>query len=186
MNIQKLAPWNWFKDEEQLDGKRHAPVHHAATHSPSPLTQLHQDIDRVFDSVFRQFGFSSFDFDNVLPAPTKNLMLRPNVDIVANNNTYSITVEVPGVSENDIQLELVDNQLVIKGEKKKVEQEDNEDFYRVERAYGSFQRILSLPVDADQNDINAEFSKGVLIITLPRKSPEKLEGKVIHIKKSVV
>ena len=64
---------------------------------------------------------------------------------------YSITVEVPGVSEKDVKIEIVDNTMTIKGEKKQEKEEKEKDYYRVERSHGSFQRLLSLPEDANQD-----------------------------------
>jgi HSP20 family protein len=93
-----------------------------------------------------------------------------------------VTVELPGVEENEVLLELEGDTLKIKGEKKQEKEEKGKDFYRVERSYGSFQRVLTLPDDADQANIGAKFSKGALTVSIPRKSTPKSEAKRIPIK----
>ena len=181
MNVRKLAPWNWVQDEERNEG-RNVPASRTSQEYDNPLAQLHQEIDRIFDDTFRGLSFPSFD----LPTGRLNRSgwLKPNVDIAASDKQYTITVEVPGVDENDIKLEQYDDTLVVKGEKKQESEKSEEDFYRVERAYGSFQRVLNLPEDADRDNIDAQFKNGVLTITLPRKAEAKPEGKVININKA--
>jgi HSP20 family protein len=77
---------------------------------------------------------------------------------------------------------LIDDTLKIKGEKKQQKEEKEKNYYRMERSYGSFQRILSLPEDADQDNIKASFKNGIMEITIPRKAAPKTEVKQIEIK----
>lgn len=92
------------------------------------------------------------------------------MDLGATEKEYTVCIETPGVDGKDIQLQITNNTLTIFGEKKQAVEEKKKHYYRVERSYGSFQRVLSLPQDADQDKINAQFKKGVLTITIPRKS----------------
>ena len=102
--------------------------------------------------------------------------------IGATDKEYSITVEVPGVNEEDVKVEISDNTMSIHGEKKQEKEKKDKNFYKVERSYGSFQRVLSLPEDADHDDIKATFNKGVLTIKVPRKALPKSDVKQIKIK----
>ena len=104
------------------------------------------------------------------------------MDIGANDKEYTITVEVPGVSEKDVQVEVSNNIMTIKGEKKQEKEEKDKDFYRIERSYGSFQRVLSLPEDADQTDIKATFKNGILKVRMPRRTLPATEVKQIDVK----
>lgn len=183
MELKKLAPWNWFKDEEATEGK-HLPVNRTDQGHYTPLTQLHQEIDRMFDNAFRGFGLPSVGIRSAFPEIGQAALLKPNVDIASTDKDYSITVEVPGVEEDNIKLELEGNTLTVKGEKKQESETKEKDFYRVERSYGSFQRVLTLPEDADQDNIDAQFKNGVLTITLPKKAVEKADTKKIDIKKA--
>lgn len=180
MEIRKLVPWNWFRDEEP-SGSEYLPAVRPEQHS-TPLMELHREIDRIFENAWRGFGFSPLANEPGLKGSATEGMLRPRVDISATDSEYAITVEVPGVDEDDIQLELFENRLIVKGEKRdEVERKDRQ-LYRVERAYGSFQRVLTLPADAEPDRIGAQFKSGVLTITLPRKAEAKSDGKRIDIR----
>ncbi len=184
MDVKKLVPWNWFKKEEEQETKPVA-IHHTYPQGSfyGPLAQLHQEIDRLFDTVFR--GFAAWPFGNEGPvARLGEGILKPTLDIGATEKEYTITVEVPGVDEKDIQIELAGNTLTIRGEKRQEKEEKDKNFYRMERAYGTFQRVLSLPDDADQEHIEASFSKGVLTITIPRRAQRQEESKTIEIRKA--
>jgi len=181
MDIKRLNPWNWFSREE--DQCRNVSMQRGIPQIYSPLAQLHQDIDRMFESVFRGFGLPSTGistmFDNDPP------LFRPHVDIASTDKDYIITVEVPGVDEKDVKLELsYDGTLTIRGEKRQEKEHKDRNFYRVERSYGSFQRVLSLPDDANQEKIDASFNNGVLTITCPRKAIAEAPVKRIDVKKA--
>jgi HSP20 family protein len=185
MEIKKWVPWNWFKKEESEQNNT-VPVQRENTGEQAgvlvhPLRQFHQEIDRLFDRSFGGFGLSSF-FDQPFFSRMSDGTLKPTLDLGANNKEYSITVEVPGVDKKDVKLEIVNNTLTISGEKKQEKEEKDKDYYRVERSYGSFRRVLSLPEDADQNGIKAKFKNGVLTVTMPRKELPKPDIKQIEVK----
>ena len=187
MDIKKLAPWNWFKKEEEQSGAN-VPVlrKDAATEYPqgsagNPLVHLHREMDRLFENASQRFGLGSFGSDFLTPLSPEGL-LKPQVDIGATDKEYSINVEVPGVSEKDVKVEISGNTMTIRGEKKQEKEEKDKNYYRVERSYGSFQRVLSLPEDASQDDVKATFNKGVLTIKMPRKALPKPDVKQIEIK----
>jgi len=148
-----------------------------------PLRDFHRDIDRLFDRTFRDFGFSSFDMDGPF-RHTAGDMFKPVTDLSASDKEYTITVEVPGAKKDDIKIEVTDNVMTISGEKKQKKEEEQKDFYRQERYYGSFQRVLPLPQDADQEHIKADFKQGVLTVTMPRKDMPKPDVKEIEIHSS--
>ncbi len=86
------------------------------------------------------------------------------------------------MSESDLSIEVKDDMLVIKGQKEAHSENKDKQFYRVERSYGSFQRTLSLPDDANADEINAELDKGVLRLQIPRReSVNKATAKQIPI-----
>lgn len=190
MDITKLNPWNWFQKEEQENTSSKVPVQssQATINQYRPLLNLHQEIDRMFDNAVRAFGFPTFDFGARIPSNmnmSELMLIKPNIDIAANKNNYVITVEVPGVKEEDVKIELSeDRTLIITGEKKQEKTEEEEGRYRTERMYGSFRRVLSLPTDADMEKIEATFKNGVLSISLPRKATATSETRHIEIQKS--
>lgn len=187
MDIKKLAPWNWFKKEEEESGAT-VPVKRADNQvtvaggaASHPIVQLQREMDRLFENAFRGFGLSPFRSELFTPL-TDSGLLKPQVDIGATDKEYSITVEVPGVDEKDVKVEIANNTMTIRGEKKQEKEEKEKNYYRVERSYGSFQRVLSLPEDANQDDIKATFKNGVLTIKMPRKALPKSDVKQIEIK----
>jgi HSP20 family protein len=187
MDFKKLAPWNWFKKEEEGAGadvpvkRTHSPARYPDTMSRHPVLQLHQEMDRLFDKVFRGFGLSPLSSEVFTPLEESGL-LKPQVDVGATEKEYSITVEVPGVNEKDIKVEITNNTMTIKGEKRQEKEAKDKGYYRMERSYGSFQRVLSLPEDADHANIQATFKNGVLTVIMPRRALSSSHIKQIEIK----
>lgn len=187
LELKKLAPWNWFRHEENEAGTIPAQGSQSlSTYTDHPLVQMHQQVDRLFNNMLRGFGIPGlFDSSGAgLPVLSTSSWLRPSVDIAATDKQYTITIEVPGVEENDVSLELIDDSLIIRGEKKLEKEQKDKEFYRVERSYGSFRRVLSLPEDADRERIEARFKNGVLTIILTRRAQAQTAGRRIEIKKA--
>ncbi|WP_281983905.1 Hsp20/alpha crystallin family protein [Azonexus hydrophilus] len=172
IDFKKWAPWNWFKKEqEDQQNAASLPVQRSdlpvAGSAVSPIMQLHREIDRLFDDAFRGFGFptlASPRWPSELPG-----MLRPALDIQETDKQYTIALEVPGVEEKDIQITLDNDVLVVRGEKRQEQEKKDGGFHRIERSYGSFQRALNLPADANQDAIKAAFKNGVLSITIDKR-----------------
>ncbi|MDH5228969.1 MAG: Hsp20/alpha crystallin family protein [Gammaproteobacteria bacterium] len=183
MDLHKLNPWNWFKHEEAPGNKSvTVPVKHGdktqSQQSVNYLSQIHQDINQLFEKLSSGQGFGAwngFSDENFSP------LFRAEVNIASDKQQYSITLEAPGLSQKDISIELQDRVLVIKGSKQHEEEDKNKHFYRIERRYGSFQRILAIPDDADANQIKARMDKGVLTIIIPRHESSKKNVQQIKI-----
>ena len=101
----------------------------------------------------------------------------PRVDIREEKDAVLLTVEIPGVSKDDVQVELQDGVLTISGEKKTEQSENENGFYRSERVYGGFKRSFTVPDTVDAEHINGEYANGVLKLTLP-KLPEAAPKKI--------
>jgi len=101
----------------------------------------------------------------------------PAVDIYEDEKQLVLTAEIPGISEKDIDIKIEDNTLSIHGERKLEKETNEENYHRIERAYGSFYRSFSLPNHIDQDKIQAEHENGVLRIIMPKK-PEFQPRKV--------
>ena len=185
MELKKLAPWNWFKKEEEVDHS--VPVKHTGKGSyyperhPDPTLPIHREIDRLFDFFFRGFNPLTMGGFGSIPFFEETGILKPKVDLSAAEQEYLLTIEIPGVSEKDVSVDISGNTLTIKGEKKQETEEKEKNYYRIERSYGSFQRVLSFPEDVDQGGIKARFKNGVLSITMPRIALPKGEVKQIQI-----
>ncbi len=121
------------------------------------------ELDRVFDNFYRSFPEEG---ENLTPG-------YPVVDIKETKDDYVIAAEVPGMSKDDIKLSVEDNTLTIKGEKKEEKKEKDENFHRVERRYGSFQRSFNLDTPIETENISASCKDGILTIHLPKKEESK-------------
>lgn len=185
MSMKKWIPWNWFRKEEEDAGKS-VPIQRSSADGRHPvlggsLARFHQEIDRLFDQTLRGFELSPFSFNRPLRPRLNDGMLKPTLDLGATDKEYTVCVEVPGVNESDVKVEIVNDTLTIRGEKKQEAEEKEKNYYRMERSYGSFQRVLSLPEDADQDGISAAFKKGVLMVTMPRKTTPQADVRQIEI-----
>jgi len=186
MDFKSIVPWNWFKNEEELSGQT-VPIKHrgkkmSAKQVPGPIGQLHQEMNQLFDNFFTDFGLDPFRYEGFLPGGLGEGLLKPTLDIEATDKEYTVSVEVPGVEQKDVKIEIANNTLTIRGEKKQEKEEETGGYYRMERSYGSFQRVLALPEDADQDDVQAKFKNGVLTLTLSRKALPHANVKQIEIK----
>ena len=104
----------------------------------------------------------------------------PLVDIVEDDHEYLIKAEVPEVKKEDVKVTVQNGVLSLMGDRKFTKEEKDKKYHRVERAYGSFVRTFSLPEDADENKVSADFKDGVLQVHLPKS--EKARRKNIEVK----
>lgn len=93
---------------------------------------------------------------------------NPAVDIVDADGELMLTAELPGLTKDDVSLEVEDGMLLLKGEKKAEKEEKTENYRLVERSYGAFERRFTLPRAVDPTKVKAEFKDGVLKVHLPK------------------
>jgi HSP20 family protein len=104
----------------------------------------------------------------------------PKVDLAETKDAITVKVEIPGVDQKDIAVELRENVLTIKGEKEEEREEKDTQYHRVERSYGAFSRVMRLPAAVDGSKATAAFKDGVVTITLPKAPGAK--GTTIPVK----
>jgi HSP20 family protein len=97
----------------------------------------------------------------------------PAVDVYEDEHNVTLKIEVPGIDEKDIDVRIESNTLTVHGERKIEKEEKEENYRRVERQYGSFTRTFNLPPTVDAEKVQADYDKGVLNITLPKKAEAK-------------
>ena len=118
---------------------------------------------RVFqDSVNRLFSDS-----------TSSRPWSPAVDIFETDNELVLKADVPGVEQKDIDIQLENGTLTVKGERKFSAEEKGKGFHRLERSYGTFVRYFTVPETVDPENVKADFHNGVLTVTLPKKEIAK-------------
>ena len=162
-----LSPWNWFKKEEESRSTSSQVLSKTTDH---PLSRFHSDIDKLFENFFQGVPLSPFRQEG---GSAWGGVILPQVDIGESKKDYTIKVEVPGIDEKDIDLTIADGTLLIRGEKRSEKEDHDKQYHRVERSYGAFQRMLSLPTDADESKVEAKFKNGVLTVTIAKNPDAK-------------
>jgi len=126
------------------------------------------DMDRLFDEyVPGRFAPSSERRDLQLRGVPFAALWEPQVDVVQGEGRLVVRADLPGLSKDDVRVELTDEGLVLEGERRSEIEEEREGTYRSERSYGSFRRAIPLPEGFDASGAEAHFENGVLEITLP-------------------
>lgn len=106
----------------------------------------------------------------------------PVIDLEETDNEIRVSSEIPGVEAKDIDVNISEDMLTIKGEKKQESEEKRKNYYRTERCYGSFQRILRMPATVDVNKCRAEYRNGVLKISCPKSEASKSKQVRVEVK----
>ena len=136
----------------------------------NPFMSLQREIDRLFDDFTRGFPTFSSGFSSGGVAE-----LMPNMDVTETDKEIEITAELPGLEEKDVQVNVADNVLTIRGEKQAEKEEKDKSYRLVERSYGSFFRSLELPEGVNADAIKAGINKGVLKVTVPKPAPAQVK-----------
>jgi len=124
---------------------------------PGGMLGFQNDFDRLFNS-----------FINIPEEETSLSTFSPSVDIEEKEKEFRIIAELPGLSKEEITINIKDNLLSISGEKKQEKKTEDENYHRTERIFGSFQRTFRLPEYADQDNIAAEYKNGILNVSIPK------------------
>ena len=133
----------------------------------SPFSAFDGEIERWFESATRDFGVARRDW-------------APAMDVTETEEAYLVEADVPGLKKEDIKIEVLDNVLTIKGERKTEDEKEEKGYHRVERHYGSFHRTIEVPGGFVEDKITANFKDGVLKVTLPKR--EEAKAKVIEVR----
>lgn len=119
-----------------------------------------------------------------LPVDERGWM--PAVDVFEKDDKFVVKAELPGMKEEDIDVSVIGDMLMIKGEKKTESEAKEEDYYRCERVYGSFYRSIPLPSTVDASKIEANYDDGVLEVTLPKTTEVKPKKIAVAAKKKAI
>jgi len=163
MNMRDLIPWNRGRDVTTRRGD-----------DINPFLTLHREMNRLFDDVFRGFDVTPLGTDRALD----RALAWPNIEVSESEKEVKVTAELPGLEEKDVELELSNGVLAIKGEKK-TETEDKDRLFS-ERFYGRFERRIPVD-DVEEDKVKASFNNGVLNVTLPKSAKAQQNVKRIAI-----
>jgi HSP20 family protein len=165
------ANGNWKEIIMAQEIKKQEPTGGAVRRYWDPFAEMRADMDRVFDNFLgRRFG----DRPNLARVAMPE-MTAFDVDIRENDKELVLEAELPGMDAKDINIMLRDGVLSLKGEKKSERDEKKETYHLVERSYGAFERSFQLPDTVNEDQIKADFEKGVLRIVMPKR-PEVMKA----------
>ena len=165
----ELSKWNPFKFLRKTSEEKRTEAGHLPAGWPEPSRLLMTDPLRMMQEWLRDpfAGFSQLDrwFGDFSPS-----VFQPRVDVVDDGDALRITAELPGMDREDVQVQIEDEALVLRGEKKLESRSEEKGCYRIERAFGSFQRVIPLPDGTDVDRAEAKFEKGVLTLRIPKSA----------------
>jgi HSP20 family protein len=153
---------------------------------PDVWRTFRSEMDRLFDRFSTGFGMPSLrrtlDMEPAWRFESSFNFAAPAIDFSEDEKAYKITAELPGLEAKDLDVSIVGDALMIKGEKQQEKEQKDKNYHVTERAYGSFQRAFALPDGVARDKIAADLSKGVLTLTLPKtieaqQPPKKIEVK---------
>jgi HSP20 family protein len=138
-----------------------------------------REFEKLPEQMARLFGFPT-----IRPYTTEETLtvadFVPPVDICETEKEYLIKLDLPEVTKEEVKVSVEAGVLTIQGERRKEKEEKGKKFHRIERSYGTFLRTFTLPADADETKIDAEFKEGLLKVHLPKS--EKAKPKTIDVK----
>jgi HSP20 family protein len=137
--------------------------------------------DRLVEDVWRRPFPSILRPEQWWPVEGGMMTRMPAVDVYEDKDEVFIKAELPGLSKEDISVEVTDATLTIKGEKKREETIKEEDYYCCERAFGCFTRAVDLPCEVKADQVNASFKNGVLEVRMPKTEEAKKKAVIVKI-----
>ncbi len=140
----------------------------------SLISSVRDEMDRLFDNSLAPWRPTGAGFSEGA--------WTPEVDVIEDENSVIIRANIPGLKQDEIDLSVVGDTLTLKGEKKQESEVKKENYHRIERSYGFFQRVIPLPSAVDADKVKASYQDGVLEVELPKK--EEAKPKKIDIKLS--
>jgi HSP20 family protein len=141
----------------------------------APERSFEQRMNRLFEETFGPLGLQTEEALSVTG-------WTPSCDVYETDNEIVIKAELPGVKKEDAKVSIQDGVLSIIGERKFEEETKKENYIRVERSYGSFSRSFTLPTRVDPDKVAAEFTDGLLRVTLPKREEAKPKGIEVKVK----
>jgi HSP20 family protein len=140
--------------------------------SADPFSYLRNQINRVFDDFWGEPWLARREAGGGV---------WPQVDVTETDKEIKVCAEIPGVDAKDVDVSVEEGTLTISGEKKYEREENEKGQYRMERSYGSFERMIPLPAEVDESKAKAEFKNGVLRLSLPKRPGTESRRKKIPI-----
>lgn len=166
---KSLIPW-----------RRESADRAVARREENPFVDFHRQMNRLFEDFFSDFERPGFSL--AFPSAFGRWdAAAPRVDVAETDTEVTVSADLPGLDEKDVQVTLDDDVLTIRGTRKDEREEKKQNYHLVERSYGEFQRSIPLPSGLDAERVKAVFKKGVLTVTLPKLPEAQSKKKTIAI-----
>lgn len=146
----------------------------ASSEADRPFFELQREINRVFEEFERGFGLLGGDGRSVD---------APRVNVAESADEITVSAELPGIDEKDVEVFLSGDRLVIRGEKSEEKEDKKRDYHRVEFSRSAFNRTIPLPAEVDAENVEARFRKGILTVTLPKTEAGRSSARKIRVAK---
>lgn len=163
MSRQSLVPWRW--------GHLGRPW---GFDKDEPWGALERRMDRFFEDVERHVGLPWFPSE----------AYGPHVDVAEDETEVKVTAELPGLKATDVEVSLLNNMLMIRGQRSDEKEEKHQHYHRRERSFGTFSRSILLPCDVDEEKIRATFKDGLLTVTLAKPETAQRKARQISIRET--
>jgi HSP20 family protein len=148
-----------------------------ATSPFNMLGRFGEEIDRMFDD----FGFGRRGLRTPRWRESGSQLWAPDIDVFQRGDELVVRADLPGLTKNDVTVDISDDVLTIQGERKSGREEEREGIYHMERSYGSFRRVIPLPEGAITEKAKANFREGVLEVTIPAPPAQAAQGRRLEI-----
>jgi len=159
------------EETKELEPRYESPFRSEYLENPfSLMRRFSQEMDRVFED----FGFRPKFFENTLETG----VWAPDVEVLEREGQFVVRADLPGLTKDEVKVNVADDVLTIEGERKQAKEEKKEGYFRSERSYGAFYRAIPLPEGVKSDAIAANFKNGVLEVTMPLLKEEKKVKKV--------
>jgi HSP20 family protein len=160
-----MVPRSWFESSYWMDNPF------------GMMRRFSEEMDHLFDEVRRGWGTSR----GWQGGQGNQMRWSPQIEMYEKDNQLVVCTDLPGLKQEDIELEMSDNMLTIKGERRNEFEDTQEGHYRSERSYGSFFRTVPLPEGIDSEKAKASFENGVLKVTFPLPPQQQQQKRRIEV-----
>ena len=142
---------------------------HRKNDEPKEVTAIRED---PFETFWSRWFQSPFAIESRLPEVFRRTRF-PSMDVCEDEGAYLVSLDVPGLDEDDFEIKIMGNQLEISGDRKWEEEKKGKEYHRIESQYGAFERSVTMPEGArlDPDAIEATYKKGILTIRVPKVEP---------------
>lgn len=162
MRLTSLAPW-----KRQDHGQLSRPV-------SDPISSLQRELNQLFEGFFDDSPFKFAERGGAT-------LMAPKLDVSETDQVVQVMAEMPGLKEDDIEVEFAGDSLRIRAEKKDERDEKQHNYHCIERSFGMFERVIPIPTEINRDQVEASYKNGVLTVTLP-KSPNAPAAHKIAVK----